>query len=244
LAFTFPRRDPRSVFFPTVHVHDGHHVPDEAHFDHQLYLQASPVLDALLGWTDSKGVLGDEVDVARANGLVDGTRGGKTKMLMGPMKNTDTWIREPEGVTIDDLRGRGATYRFAVKASYAFYDVDFPEERHNNWSRTAKTKLPELARTLREGLATLCEANRAAWKLGPLDDALAPHFMNGPMLWRGTSWMDQAGEGSPGGPGRVKLTAFSEHVEPQDVELGFTELPDPQRLAEIARRVCELLDSV
>jgi len=27
MALEFPRRDPKSLFFPTVHVHDGHSVP-------------------------------------------------------------------------------------------------------------------------------------------------------------------------------------------------------------------------
>src|ERR1700722_18340848 len=40
MAFSFPRRDTRILFFPTVHVHDGK-VHDKAHFDHMLYCQPS-----------------------------------------------------------------------------------------------------------------------------------------------------------------------------------------------------------
>jgi hypothetical protein len=38
MAFTFPRRDPQTLFFPTVHIHDGK-VHPEADFDHTLYCQ-------------------------------------------------------------------------------------------------------------------------------------------------------------------------------------------------------------
>ena len=39
MAIRFPRRDPATLFFPTVHVHDGQ-VRDRARFDHALYTQA------------------------------------------------------------------------------------------------------------------------------------------------------------------------------------------------------------
>lgn len=38
MAFEFPRRDPKQLFFPTVHIHDGQ-VHAEAAFDHMLYFQ-------------------------------------------------------------------------------------------------------------------------------------------------------------------------------------------------------------
>lgn len=40
MALELPRRDPRQLFFPTVHVHDGAFHP-RAHFDHALYAQAT-----------------------------------------------------------------------------------------------------------------------------------------------------------------------------------------------------------
>jgi hypothetical protein len=48
MAFELPRRDPSTLFFPTVHVHDGA-VHPRAHFDHALYAQA-PAAPA--GWTE------------------------------------------------------------------------------------------------------------------------------------------------------------------------------------------------
>ncbi len=40
MAFSFPRRDPQTVFFPTVHIHDGK-VHEKADFDHIIYCQPS-----------------------------------------------------------------------------------------------------------------------------------------------------------------------------------------------------------
>lgn len=59
LAFTFPRADAASVFFPTVHAHDGH-VHRTAHFDHTLLLQAEALPPAT-----APGVVGRVVDAAR-----------------------------------------------------------------------------------------------------------------------------------------------------------------------------------
>jgi hypothetical protein len=38
MAFSFPRELPKTLFFPTVHIHDGK-VHEKAHFDHSLYCQ-------------------------------------------------------------------------------------------------------------------------------------------------------------------------------------------------------------
>lgn len=40
MAFEFPVRNPKFLFFPTVHIHDGKVEPN-AYFDHDLYCQAS-----------------------------------------------------------------------------------------------------------------------------------------------------------------------------------------------------------
>lgn len=39
MAFEYPPRDDRTLFFPTTHVHDGGTVPVDARFDHTLYIQ-------------------------------------------------------------------------------------------------------------------------------------------------------------------------------------------------------------
>jgi hypothetical protein len=53
MAFSFPRQLPKTLFFPTVHIHDGK-VHEKAHFDHSLYCQ--PTHDErprTKGWQES-----------------------------------------------------------------------------------------------------------------------------------------------------------------------------------------------
>ena len=73
MAFSFRTRDPETLFFPSVHVHDGL-VHEEADFDHILYTQNKPVRRS--SWpravwvTDGKAA-SQYLKVARTNGLVD-----------------------------------------------------------------------------------------------------------------------------------------------------------------------------
>lgn len=82
---------------------------------------------------------------------------------------------------------------------------------------------------------------RAQWRLAPLTDDLAAHFMNGDQLWSGTSYMDGARSAGKG-PGRVRFTPFSEHVPAQSVTLGFEALPDRALTGEIQAELSRLLD--
>src|SRR5690348_2990810 len=55
MAFSFPMRNTKSLFFPTVHIHDGQ-VHDEADFDHTLYCQPQENQHlALENWRESSG---------------------------------------------------------------------------------------------------------------------------------------------------------------------------------------------
>lgn len=87
MAFDFPRRDPSSLFFPTVHVHDGA-VHEEASFDHHLYCQLADVSE-VASWESSAGPLGGFVDVERAAGLVDGDAYCFRRQLVGVLPNRD-----------------------------------------------------------------------------------------------------------------------------------------------------------
>jgi hypothetical protein len=53
MALKFPRRQPKSLFFPTVHVHDAHSVPARATFDHSLYFQTALKVDLKGRWLTS-----------------------------------------------------------------------------------------------------------------------------------------------------------------------------------------------
>ncbi len=100
MAFTFARRDPAALFFPTVHVHDGQ-VHRTAHFDHALFLQLpEPTFPPELaipggddverrGWFPSFLPAGRFVDVARAQGLVDASAPLRVRRLRGDLPNED-----------------------------------------------------------------------------------------------------------------------------------------------------------
>ena len=95
MAFTFPTRRPRAIFFPTLHVHDGS-LPERAHFDHSLTFQMEAPPLARMPWLDtSTSRLGEFVDPARTGGLVDGAALGYRLTLLGSLPNADTWIEEP-----------------------------------------------------------------------------------------------------------------------------------------------------
>ncbi len=53
MAFRFPRQDPAALFFPTVHVHDGHNVPPLANFDHELFFQSAMRVELERDWFGS-----------------------------------------------------------------------------------------------------------------------------------------------------------------------------------------------
>ncbi|MCA9704620.1 MAG: hypothetical protein KDK70_02085 [Myxococcales bacterium] len=96
MAFEFPRRDPRELFFPTVHVHDGA-VHPEAHFDHTLYAQLQPGrVPAGPDWEPSGQPLSDAVDVARSAGVVAPGEPGYRRRILGPHPNRDTLVGSVE----------------------------------------------------------------------------------------------------------------------------------------------------
>lgn len=239
MAFTFPRREPRGLFFPTVHVHDGN-VPARAAFDHALYCQADGVLEAILGWQASVGALGNHVTLPKSRALLDVARGGFTRPLLGSLRNDDVWLREPVGVAPTDLKGAGTSHRFEVRASAA-HMLEWQEGERASWAKTASRDLAKLCRGLRDGLREL-EATRAAeLRLAPLTDALPAHFMNGMQLWQGESHMN--GSATPGrGPGRIRFSPFSQLVETQSITLGFSELPDQAGAVAIHAELSRLLD--
>lgn len=89
MAFSFPRRDPSRLFFPTVHVHDGE-VHESADFDHELYAQGPA--ERFDRWQESPRALGQMVDGARSGRLVDGAAVGFRRELKGTLANQDVWV--------------------------------------------------------------------------------------------------------------------------------------------------------
>lgn len=92
MAFSFPQRDPNSLFFPTVHIHDGE-VHPEADFDHQLYCQPQENQHLVLDhWRESTGHAGSFMKIARAQGLVDADQHCYRRGLGGRLANRDTFV--------------------------------------------------------------------------------------------------------------------------------------------------------
>jgi hypothetical protein len=89
MAFRFPRRDATTLFFPTVHIHDGS-VQNKAAFDHDLYAQVGK--EGAGTWNESPGLAGRHVDIKRAMGLVDGQQHLYHRALNGVLPNQDTLL--------------------------------------------------------------------------------------------------------------------------------------------------------
>ena len=85
MAFSFPTRNPGTLFFPTVHIHDGK-FHQKAHFDHSLYCQTKR---APKGWDGSEGWVRDQVDIGRARGIVERDAPCYRSRIIGSFKNED-----------------------------------------------------------------------------------------------------------------------------------------------------------
>lgn len=97
MAFTFPRRDPGALFFPTLHVHDGA-VHPTARFDHTLYLQASaPGAEPGGAWEAAATPARDHVRVDATAGLVDGELPCHRLILRGEADNRDIRVARLRG---------------------------------------------------------------------------------------------------------------------------------------------------
>jgi hypothetical protein len=89
MAFDFPTAL-KSIFFPTVHVHDGK-VTEKARFDHTLYAQGIGG-EAVLAWEESPQPAGlFMTKLNEAHGIVDDKDHVYRRKLVGNLKNEDTF---------------------------------------------------------------------------------------------------------------------------------------------------------
>ncbi len=86
MAFSFPTRDAKKNFFPTVHVHDGK-VHPEAKFDHKLYCQAAIPLK----WEESLELTSGNVELEKAQGIFVANEKCYRQALRGIGKNADVY---------------------------------------------------------------------------------------------------------------------------------------------------------
>lgn len=92
MAFTFPRRRPELLYFPTVHIHDGE-VHPRAIFDHMLYCQPDPGMDDCLhGWEKSHRPASEFLAIARTENIVNPDLHCWRLPLEGLLTNEDTLV--------------------------------------------------------------------------------------------------------------------------------------------------------
>ena len=94
MAFSFPRRDPNALFFPTVHIHDGT-VHPKADFDHALYCQPHGDHHLALGgaWQESQGHARRFMQVNQTKGVIEADQHCYKRELHGQLPNRDTVVR-------------------------------------------------------------------------------------------------------------------------------------------------------
>jgi len=92
MAFSFPRRDLKSLFFPTVHIHDGE-VHPKAEFDHTLYCQPSQLEHPTIHeWQESYANASRFMMVDKAKGLLLADQHCYQMKLHGMLPNRDTLV--------------------------------------------------------------------------------------------------------------------------------------------------------
>jgi hypothetical protein len=91
MAFEFPRANPRSLFFPTVHIHDGQ-VHPMARFDHALYCQLSGEESLTMGWQESPQPAGMFINKDKAQDLLDPNAHCYRQEIKGNRKNEDILV--------------------------------------------------------------------------------------------------------------------------------------------------------
>lgn len=90
MALQFGTRDPKALFFPTVHIHDGQ-VHAREYFDHVLYAQATGVIES--PFVRSQKTAGTAVKIAQTAGIVLADSPLLRHALYGVRPNQDRVIR-------------------------------------------------------------------------------------------------------------------------------------------------------
>ena len=92
MAFSFPRRNAKTLFFPTVHIHDGK-VHSKARFDHALYCQPSESeRPTIHDWQESFADARRFMKADKTKGLIVADQHCYQKKLRGMLPNRDTVV--------------------------------------------------------------------------------------------------------------------------------------------------------
>jgi hypothetical protein len=92
MAFSFPRRDLRTVFFPTVHIHDGK-VHEKAEFDHTICCQSRPEERlSIHEWEESYMHPVGFMQVNKTKGIILPEQHCYRRKMQGLLANRDTFL--------------------------------------------------------------------------------------------------------------------------------------------------------
>jgi hypothetical protein len=247
MAFTFPSRHADALYFPTLHLHDGDHVPPRAAYDHTLYCQTTDArLAKTLPWTRSPEALGKSVATGKTGGLVAGDAHAYRLTLHGELKNVDH-LFVPPTCTPAALSVRDAHFAFDL-AARAAYDIDPMTDRDRARQATARARLDELSAGLAAGLRTLCGEHAEAWELGAFpkvraDEPVYPNVMlsNGALMLM-TELGPRALEPGTGGTVIVPLTVETDRVERQQILVAFRTAPTIDTVTTIEAALPAIVD--
>ena len=90
MAFSFPSAMPQSLFFPTLHIHDGE-IHAKADFDHTLYAQGSGI--KARDWTESPGIAVQFVKCGLTEGMVSPGHHVYRRQMHGLLANGDVLLK-------------------------------------------------------------------------------------------------------------------------------------------------------
>ena len=90
MAFSFPSAVPQSLFFPTLHIHDGE-IHAKAGFDHTLYAQGSGI--KARDWTESPGIAVQFVKCGLTEGMVSPGHHVYRRQMRGLLANGDVLLK-------------------------------------------------------------------------------------------------------------------------------------------------------
>lgn len=93
IALTFPSTfEAKTLYFPTLHVHDGGELPRQADFDHTLYFQDLPAAPND-GWRRATTPASQHVKTENSKGFVLPDAPYYKKQIRGRHKNEDQYVR-------------------------------------------------------------------------------------------------------------------------------------------------------
>jgi hypothetical protein len=96
MAFSFPRRHPSVIYFPTLHIHDGK-IHEQAEFDHILYCQAGGLDDGdLEGWEVSTRIAKEVMNkiAYKKYDIIDPYLRVARREIIGIRENADTLVAQ------------------------------------------------------------------------------------------------------------------------------------------------------